>query len=246
MDNDVDVFVDRYDQVILHPLTRAQYGDSGFYNVGDWSSAPPSAEAACTALVDEHIRRAALDQDGLVVLDIGCGLGDTTARIAAAGRADLKVTGVNISDAQVAEARKRHPDLEFQVMDATRLEFPDASVDRIIAVEAVFHFNPRTAFLDQARRVLRPGGRVVVTDVLFTPDSTPWEWWVPEVNRRLQLDDYAAQCAAHGFRVDEIEDITAQSWTGFCTHLRESGRVETADRIQPWVSHYLMVALTAV
>lgn len=245
MPSEVADFVGRYDQVILHPLTREQYGGSGFYNVGEWSGAPASADRACAALVDAHSALADLGQPDLRVLDVGCGLGDSTARLAAACAADAQVTGINLSEAQIAEARRRHPALDFEVMDATRLTFADESVDRIVSVEAVFHFNRRTDFLAHARRVLRPGGRMVLSDVLFTPDSRPWDWWVPEVNRSLRWEDYPALCARFGFRVAEIRDITASSWSGFCAHLRALGRAETAERIEPWVSHYLLVSLTA-
>ncbi|MBC7953241.1 MAG: class I SAM-dependent methyltransferase [Rhodospirillaceae bacterium] len=237
-------FVERYDQVILHPLTREQYGNSGFYNVGRWSASTPSAATACTALVADHIERAELDAPGLDVVDVGCGLGDTTAQIAAACRPDAKIVGVNISQAQVAEAQGRHPGLNFRVMDATKLEFDAASVDRILSVEAVFHFDPRTAFLDAACRVLRPGGRMVITDVLFTADSTPWEWWVPDVNRSVTLDGYASLCAQAGFKVESVADVTAVTWTPFCAHLRDTGRNEAADRIEKWVSNYLLAVLT--
>lgn len=236
-------FVRLYDQTILHPMTRAQYGGSGFYNVGDWSGNPPDVQLACAALVDRHIAAAQLNAPGLRILDAGCGLGDSTARIQGAARSDAEVVGINISEAQLADARLRHPHLTFVQMDAARLSFEPAEFDRMIAVESVFHFNSRAAFLQAALKVLRPGGLLVLTDVLFTPASDPWDWWVPAVNRSLSLDGYAGHASALGFEVQSIEDITSRTWTSFCANLRTTGRQAAADRIESWVANYILAVL---
>ncbi|MEM8664770.1 MAG: methyltransferase domain-containing protein [Pseudomonadota bacterium] len=234
-------FVETYDQIILHPKVREEYGAGAYYNVGDWTAAGEGAgqEAASRALVARHIALAALDRPGLAVVDVGCGLGQSTADLVAA-RPDASVVGVNLSTAQLAAAHARFPDLSFAAMDAAVLPLAPASVDRVIAVEAVFHFNSRAAFLKAAARSLVPGGLMVFTDVLFTEDSAPWDWWVPEINRGQRLDDYAQFLADCGLTARMIEDITPFTWTPYCAHLRESGR-ESADRIEPWVAHYLMV-----
>lgn len=236
-------FVGMYDQTILHPMTRSQYGGSGFYNVGDWSNGAADAKSACEALVGRHISAAHLDAPGLTIVDVGCGLGDSTAQIHKAAQPDADVTGINISEAQLADARQRHPEVRFQQMDASQLTFPESTIDRLIAVESVFHFNTRETFLDSALHVLRPGGLLVMTDVLFTKESDPWDWWVPAANRGLQIEDYANHCAARGFDVAQIEDVTAQTWQAFCADLRAQGRDAAADRIEPWVSHYLFAVL---
>ncbi len=243
MTDETQTFVERYDQIILDSTIRSQYGDSGFYNVGDWSSSPASIEAACSDLVRKHIRLADVNSPDLVVVDVGCGLGDTTALIAASCHQGSRVVGINISDAQVAEAKRRHPDLAFQVMDATNLMFEDASVDRIIAVESMFHFNTRAAFLTEARRVLKTGGRLVTTDMLFRQDSPALEWWVPAANRGLRLDDYPSACRQAGLVVESIDDITATTWTAFCAHLRTIGHMVAADRFEMCLDHYVIITI---
>ncbi|HEY1483217.1 MAG TPA: class I SAM-dependent methyltransferase, partial [Candidatus Acidoferrum sp.] len=56
------------------------------------------------------------------ILDIGCGTGHLTSQIAARG---AQVTGVDRSPEMIRQAREKYPELHFEVMDATQLEFPD-------------------------------------------------------------------------------------------------------------------------
>ncbi|MGB1388218.1 MAG: SAM-dependent methyltransferase [Paracoccaceae bacterium] len=236
-------FVERYDEVIAHPSTRKLYCDTGYYNVGYWSKGAKTTAEASAELLDQHLSRAGPFNEGSRIVDLGCGLGDTTARTAAAApKSD--VIGVNISDAQIATARAAHPDVRFEVMDGTRLNFEENSIDRLISVEAVFHFDTRLQFLQSLRPLMAKGGKVVLTDVLFAEGSDPWDWWVPAANRGLGLSGYEPLCESTGFEVQSIEDITHATWAPFCNALRKNGSAEAADRIENWVSHYLMVVLT--
>ena len=235
----------RYDAVIMHPKVREEYGDAAYYNVGDWSdvTARGGAQAAASrALVARHVELAGLDRPSLKVADVGCGLGQSTADIAEA-RADASVVGINNSHAQIAEAKQRFPELAFAVMDAARPAFARTSLDCIIAVEAAFHFSPRTAFLAAAAEALKPGGLLVYSDVLFAPGSEPWDWWVPARNRDLALAGYPEMLAGCGLTLANLDDVTATTWTPYCANLRATGR-ESADRIEPWVAHYLIVVAT--
>ena len=68
-----------YDTIILSPTMRRWYGDAEYYNVGLWSDSTRTPKEALAALVDRLIARAA--EPITAVLDVGCGLGATTARI---------------------------------------------------------------------------------------------------------------------------------------------------------------------
>ncbi|MFI9756016.1 class I SAM-dependent methyltransferase [Streptomyces collinus] len=111
---------------------------------------------------------------GQLVLDAGCGRGDTTARLGAAG---CRALGVDIQPSQIDRARRRfgsRSGVRFAVADATALPpraadipLPDGSLDRVHCLEAAFHFGHegRTSFLSECFRLLRPGGRLVLVDV---------------------------------------------------------------------------------
>lgn len=107
---------------------------------------------------------------GLRVLEIGCGLGTDGAQFASAG-ADY--IGVDLTDAAVDLARKRFEVFNlpgrFCKADAENLEFDDGAFDLIYS-HGVLHHTPDTKrAISEIKRILRPGGRVVV--MLYHRDS---------------------------------------------------------------------------
>ena len=89
--------------------------------------------------------------DGLRVLDLGCGKGRFARRLAEAGAA---VVGIDISAAMLVSAEG----LDRVRASGRRLPFADAAFDAIVAVEVFEHLAGLEEVLNEARRVLRPGG----------------------------------------------------------------------------------------
>lgn len=153
--------VEMYEPRFLSIRHRTFYGDSGYSNFGYWTDGAATGREACDRLLDRLL--GGLPRPPARVLDVACGEGGTTARVRALHpRAD--VTAINISPGQLARAAARCPGVRFVRMDATRLDFPDASFDVVLCVEAAYHFDTRERFLREAFRVLRPGGTLLVTD----------------------------------------------------------------------------------
>lgn len=152
---------------------RARPEKELFFHLGYWPD-PASAGhdfpdlVAAQARLNDRLLALSDLKDGLRVLDVGCGIGGTVAALG--GRYDaLSLTGLNIDRAQLGIARAsvhERPSNRYAWVeaDACALPFADASFDRLLAVECIFHFPSRRQFFAEAARVTCPGGRLVFSD----------------------------------------------------------------------------------
>jgi MPBQ/MSBQ methyltransferase len=129
---------------------------------------------------------------GSTLLDVGCGIGGSS-RILARDYG-FSVTGVTISPQQVKRATELTPkdlDAKFQVDNAMKLSYPDASFDVVWSVEAGPHMDDKAVFAKELIRVLKPGGILVVADWNQRDDRLkPLNWWEKVVMKQL-LDQWA-------------------------------------------------------
>ncbi len=114
-------------------------------------------------------------RDGQRILDVGCGIGGTVESLNKR-LSGVDLCGVNIDTRQLEVAKetvvaRSGNKVQFVAGDACRLPFADRSIDVVTAVECSFHFPSRREFMREARRVLRPGGMLSVSD-LVTDDDT--------------------------------------------------------------------------
>jgi ubiquinone/menaquinone biosynthesis C-methylase UbiE len=106
------------------------------------------------------------------IIDIGCGNARDILPIL---RAHARVVGVDISVEMIRQgkddlARAGFPDVELQVGDATHLNFPPCVFDGVLCSEVIEHIPDAAAAIGEIYRVLRPGGRLV----LSTPNRASW------------------------------------------------------------------------
>lgn len=134
------------------------------------------------------------------VLDVACGNGNAAALAAARG---AQVFGLDAAPRLIDVARARVPEGEFVVGDACALPYEDASFDAVVSVFGVMFAAPAADAVAELLRVVRPGGRIVVTswiprgglDALAglarralapNPDAPPrTDWGDPDVVRSL-------------------------------------------------------------
>lgn len=117
------------------------------------------------------------------LLDVGCNVGAWLADCA--GRfPDLTLAGVDMNEPALEKARLRVPRANIQFAAADRLPFTEAAFDAVTCIEVIEHIpeQRRAAALQEMRRVLKPGGLLVVT----TPHHG-WFGWLDSNNMRFRL-----------------------------------------------------------
>ena len=135
------------------------------------------------------------------VVDVGCGIGTAARELAELVGEQGRVIGIDSSEEMIAVARRRAADaaqpLTFDVADAGDLPFPDASLDAYRAERLYQHLPDVDAALAEARRVLRPGGRLALVD-------QDWETFLVDADDR----DVTRRIANH------FGDSIRNTWMG--------------------------------
>jgi demethylmenaquinone methyltransferase/2-methoxy-6-polyprenyl-1,4-benzoquinol methylase len=110
-------------------------------------------------------------QPGQTALDLCTGTGKLAHELVPLVRPGGRVIGIDFSPGMLALARAREPDIDFRQGDVTRLTEDEASIDAVTIGFGLRNLVDRNAALREMRRVLRPGGRLVVLE--FAPPTGP-------------------------------------------------------------------------
>ena len=191
----------------------------GVFERGDESL--PVATARLTELMIEAVE----PEPGLTVLDVGCGTGAPACRLASLG---ASVTGITTSAAGVAAATARAAAAglgdraRFELRDGMDNGLEDGSFDRVWVLESSHLMRDRPRLIEECARVLRPGGRLTLCDIMFLVEL-PFS----EVRRRRAqfdllrrvfgdarmepMDAYVGLLGGAGIEVDVRVDLTART-----------------------------------
>ena len=184
---------------------RLLLGEELHYGV--FSRGDESLAAATRELTDLMIRAAQLVPD-LDVVDVGCGTGAPACRLVV--EQDVRVVGITTSTVGVAAAKRRAQSLglsraSFELRDGTDSGFPDESFDRAWVLESSHLMRDRDALLSECARVLRPGGRLVLCDLIRHRE-------IPFLEVRDRREEFAVLRAAFGdARMEPLSYYTSQA-----------------------------------
>jgi tocopherol O-methyltransferase len=154
------------------------------------------------------------------VLDAGCGIGGSSLWLAE--QRGARVTGITLSASQVALARSSAAQrgmierVDFQVADFCATPFPDQSFDVVWGIESICHALDKRAFIAEAVRLLKPGGRLVCADGYANKrEFTEPEWacvrtcldgW--QIPNLATPDEFRGYLEEAGFRRIDFRDGT--------------------------------------
>jgi SAM-dependent methyltransferase len=214
---------------------------SNLYSDAETSGLPPDAVAASlgcgnpTALLTL--------EPGQIVLDLGSGGGIDVLLSAKRVGPSGKAYGLDMTDEMLALARENQrtagaTNVEFLKGTIENIPLPDSSVDVIISNCVINLSSDKDAVLREAFRVLKPGGRFAVSDVVVRGDvpadiRRSMELWVGCIAGALEETQYAAKLRAAGFADVEVEPWRVYKVDDARAFLTESG--VDVDRLAPLV-----------
>ncbi len=148
---------------------------------------------------------------GASLLEVGCGTGWMSERLAAYGR----VTGVDLADEVIERAQARAPHVTFVAGNFLHANVGSAPFDAVVAMEAMAHFSDQEAFVRRVAALLRPGGSVLLAtqnrpmmerNIRHLPNRGWHRRWVDQDELRALLEPY--------FLVNELRSITPTFFSG--------------------------------
>ena len=205
---------DHYDD--LDRFYREIWGEHVHH--GLWTSSGATPEEAARQLVSVVADEARVTP-GSDVCDVGCGYGATARMLAADPGA--RVTALTISPAQHAQALAVSAGAEnpsYLLRDWLQNGLEPESFDAVIAIESTEHMADLRAFFAEARRVLRPGGRLVICAWLTRESPRRWEerLLLEPICREGRLrgmgtaQEYQDLARAAGLVPDGFQDVSRQ------------------------------------
>jgi malonyl-CoA O-methyltransferase len=181
-----------------------------------WASVYDHDANPLLALEEPQMRQAASDVRGLAVLDLGCGTGRHAIWLAAAG---AKVTALDFSQGMLTQARGKSgtQGIEFLAHDLHHpLPFPSGTFDLVVSGLVLEHLQRLDGFFNEARRVLRSGGRAVVSAMhpaMFLRGSQA-RFTDPESGEVVQpgsvphqLGEFIMAAVRAGFRLEGVDEF---------------------------------------
>jgi tocopherol O-methyltransferase len=163
-------------------------------------------------------------QAGDCVLDAGCGKGGSAFWLAHHKQA--KVIGISPVKTQIEEARSYcqqkglSTEVSFMVGDYCQVPLPEASFDVIWACESLCHAQQKAKFYQEAYRLLRPGGRLIIAEYVRQSRNLTnaqesllldWlnRWAIPDIDT---TEEHHAHLQEAGFNLIQIDDYTPYTW----------------------------------
>jgi len=167
-------------------------------------------------MIEELLRWGNLNETATppqTILDVGCGIGGSTLYLAQ--KFNAEAAGVTLSPKQAKRAQERATEanladrVQFQVANALDLPFADNRFDLVWSLESGEHFPDKAKFLQEAYRVLKPGGMVLMATWCHRPtDSLAGELTANEKQHLAEI--YRVYCLPYVISLPEYRAIALE------------------------------------
>lgn len=203
---------------------RAPFTASSQYlNMGYWDTGSQTLDEACQAMA-RLVAEIGGFRAGDRILDVGFGFADQDL-FWLKHFAPRQIDGLDISRFQVKTARRKVAELaltdriHLQRGSATGMRFASGTFDKVVSLESAFHFATREDFFREAFRVLRPNGRLVMTDMIPRAEEGHMLGQVSPPANLYPREVYARKLAEAGFTTVEVRSIREQVCLPYREHL---------------------------
>lgn len=213
-------------------------------NYARWPELLTRAQENLATLLAETAKLAESDE----ILDCGFGYGDQDIFWLEKYKPQ-RIVGINITEEHVRVASERarllgfEDHLDFQHASATKIPFSSKMFDVVLALESAFHFDTREAFVQEAARVLKPGGRIAIADMFCKepPNVSPPRRLVQNLFRRRchvpyanlwTREKYRNTLEGLGFRDISIMSIAEDVYRPFRRQWVQFDKDPSADKIR--------------
>jgi SAM-dependent methyltransferase len=192
-------------------------------------------------VISPNLMRLLAPQEGMRVLDIGCGEGYFTRLIHASG---VYAHGADIAGELIAKARKTSPDIAYSVASSESMPFASiGEYDAITCVLALQNMERIEVVLKECARILKPHGRVlfVLNHPTFRiPKRTAWGWDAETKIQYRRVDGYLSQSRvaidmAPGKGTTDVTWSFHRSMQDYMKAFAAQGFAIT--RLEEWISH---------
>ncbi|GBG57748.1 SAM-dependent methyltransferase [Sporomusaceae bacterium FL31] len=197
-----------------------------------WDAALYDRKHSFVAELGETLITLLAPQRGEQILDLGCGTGTLTNQITRSG---AEVTGIDSSADMIEQAKKKYPQLHFEVADARKLGYA-GQFHAVFSNAALHWMKPPEAVLHGIWNALRPGGRLIaefggkgnvaaVIQAIFM------------VVRELELDDQLCSLPWFFPSIGEYTSLMEQAGfqVKYAAHFARPTRLEGEDGLRSWI-----------
>jgi malonyl-CoA O-methyltransferase len=206
-----------------------------------WASGYDSYDNPLIALEEPVVRELIREPAGLTAIDVGCGTGRHTAWLAERG---ARVTGVDFSQGMLEVLRAKVGARPIELIEhdlGTGIPAEDSRFDLAISCLVLEHVDDLAAIFAELSRVVRPGGRVVISD--FHPEmvrrgfharfrEAPGQQKIQIRGASHTISDYVMAAVGAGLRIDHMSE-----------HIMTEALAEQSRSAKKWVGEPLLLAL---